>query len=752
MPIRIISQDFTDLYSNTLNFYQSNAGDMQTIEFKILEQILVIGSTDNYLGYNALEDKITYSQGSWLVEGFRVGDTVSYQKFNSAGLPTTTIATTTIVSVSGANNEVLQLVNLNSTYIPNLTNGEYFAIWNSLTGARNEEIVVNFNFPQSGSTGNEYSFIDGEATRFLIDIKNAPNYPFFPSGQIIPATQFGLKSGQYDCFMELETTTISPLTVGGTVDVGEVSILRMRLINYGILTESLFAQNNDIKLFTIIEFARFLGEPFNRYQLITSEDANTGYFDEAYNVGVINSEVVNPISTLAFDAPTTGTFKVTSLSGAITQYGLGASYFPLDEDYYRNKAESQSELSMTIHTQPHNTFLSTVSPSNPVGANYTIQINSTSYVGNDAIVNFTFTPNADFNTFMAGRDAGDRTFQVWAKVNDVNLLVFNGQLESNPPIGGALTMETTDFLYHNENVTTSSLTDYNVNANIEDDLGYVGTFTIDNDTSVQSFTARIEAYNTLTGDEFTLLSAFFNFLSVPIQNGIYPINQQIPIINTLPTTSEKRIAFLTRETSLDTSTKYGLKIYFPFLLRWEYWLEQLNANSAFYPNQNKNWWQYDFATNWNVRLHLESVQNNLAYTFDNDINIRNYDNNKGITSEIDLIRDSTGQIVTVAIENELMRVRGTHTITNGSNWQQSSVWGMLTVEPTESQPRHICSTIVPYDNNISNPLTPINGLLCSLTFPSANVAVLECYFDSTKINLENGVSFTSKIKGCVDDI
>ena len=94
-----------------------------------------------------------------------------------------------------------------------------------------------------------------------------------------------------------------------------------------------------------------------------------------------------------------------------------------------------------------------------------------------------------------------------------------------------------------------------------------------------------------------------------------------------------------------------------------------------------------------------------------------------------------------------MRVRGTHTLTSG-NWNQSSVWGMITIEPYESAQRWICSSIIPFDNNASNPLTPITGLLASLTFPSINVAVFECFFDSTKINLSNGVKFTSKIKGC----
>jgi hypothetical protein len=37
----------------------------------------------------------------------------------------------------------------------------------------------------------------------------------------------------------------------------------------------------------------------------------------------------------------------------------------------------------------------------------------------------------------------------------------------------------------------------------------------------------------------------------------------------------------------------------------------------------------------------------------------------------------------------------------------------------------------------------------NITYPSPNVARMECYFDPTKINLENGCKFTTKIKGCL---
>jgi hypothetical protein len=77
------------------------------------------------------------------------------------------------------------------------------------------------------------------------------------------------------------------------------------------------------------------------------------------------------------------------------------------------------------------------------------------------------------------------------------------------------------------------------------------------------------------------------------------------------------------------------------------------------------------------------------------------------------------------------------------------VWGMITVEPTKSSPRWICSTVVAFDNDLANPLNPLPGnIYATLTFPTPNVAKITCYFDPNKINLSNGVKFTSKIKGC----
>jgi len=47
-----------------------------------------------------------------------------------------------------------------------------------------------------------------------------------------------------------------------------------------------------------------------------------------------------------------------------------------------------------------------------------------------------------------------------------------------------------------------------------------------------------------------------------------------------------------------------------------------------------------------------------------------------------------------------------------------------------------------------NPLSPLSGNLCDVSFPNFNQVKLTCLFDPSIVNLQNGVKFTSKIKGC----
>jgi hypothetical protein len=432
---------------------------------------------------------------------------------------------------------------------------------------------------------------------------------------------------------------------------------------------------------------------------------------------------------------------------------FGAAYIPTDETYYKNKPYSQSEITMIAPTQgsPTYPFAFTSSFPNPNGGEFTITISNPVIAGTLVTFDYTFTPNLAFSTFIEGREVGDRLFRFWIKAGKINWLLFDGQLTRQEIVGEPLEMVLSDFTDHSENITDITESELGFTGNIEDDLAFIGKFLIPLNSTVDSVTANVEAVNTITGDSFLLQSAFFNFAGVPIFSGAYPINVTQETFTILQNTNVKRFANLNRDTSIDIAGKYGLKIHFPVIFRWEYWLAQSNAAADFYPNeQTKNWFNYDDLANWSIRVSVEAVIDSLTSKYEEFVKIKNYDSDADINKDIFLVRDIDNTQVNVIIEGEIMRVVATHElIPNNEQWLTPSVWGTITCEPVENAPRFDCSSVVPFDNNPLNPLTPLTGSFCELTFPTPKVARLECYFNSDKINLANGVKFTSKIKGCV---
>lgn len=85
MPITLISRDYEDIFSNNLNYYQANAGDTQTVKFEVWENIRAYGNASSSLSLDAGNDLITWINGNFLDEGFRVGDEVQVTVFHSNG-------------------------------------------------------------------------------------------------------------------------------------------------------------------------------------------------------------------------------------------------------------------------------------------------------------------------------------------------------------------------------------------------------------------------------------------------------------------------------------------------------------------------------------------------------------------------------------------------------------------------------------------------------------------------------------------
>lgn len=739
MPVRLNTKTFTDQFGTTNSFFRVNSGDRVVAKLRLFNNIYVQSGAGVFLQLDPIQNIITWQGGDFEKEGFRVGQSVTFTIYTNGG----SIIQSWNTSVQNVNGNQLDVASV-PVWI-NIANNEIVSILVLPVSSNNwclrESGIIQPNLVQNQQTGSEFSLIDGEATRFFFDFTQ------LNGSNTISGVPVGNQSGNMIISCSITDKTLA--VAGSIASPNRVWDLEIEFAHSGILLESFFNTANCLKFYTKMDFSVFENEPFDKFTLIYNDDADSGWFDEAFNNGILNATIIDSINEIAFDQPTDVEFVVDApISG---DFGFGFSYIPQDSTYYKNQLQSQLNLSMVAPTTEMIVGDVITSATNPTGANMQMEFLSIVQSGSQQTIQLRFTPNPEFADFMDQRDSDDRLFYVWARFGNVNLLVFKIQLLKNPPIGGELTMQTHLFVDHSENVNDATGTIFGYESDIEDDLMFIGKFQIPFGSFCDSFVAKIQAWNDITGETFDLQSVFFDISTIPVVGGKHIINVSQPVINTLPTTSLKRNSVLVLDPSNDDGVNaYGVKIVFPFFNRWEYWLQQLNASIDFFPNdQTKNWFPYDSTTDWNLRLRLELIQNELLYFFDDpQLLLKNYDANRDIDSNIELFIDSTNQNVGIVTDGLLMRVVGTHELIDGDIWKQDEIWGMITIEPTESSPRWICSSVVPFDNNTSNPLEPMNGLLCDLSFPSPEIARLECLFDPNKINLANGVKFTSKIKGC----
>jgi hypothetical protein len=722
MPIIVTNKTFTDLFGTSRSYYKANPGDPQRYEIELRENIGVQTSATIVLNLDPVNNIFLWLGGSFEDEGFRVGDFVQCAVYTSGG----SVISSWTTAVTGVNGNQLDVNAVPIFY--DQTAGEVMTIY--VVGRAREGLKVNINHVNNGTAGSEFSLIDGETTTFLFDLTAT-----FPVGGV----QVGKRSGQFETNITIDLTTSNTISRYYKITID--------IVQSGVYSINPFNFSNCLKSWVKFSWQSLLGEPYSNTTNIVNDDANTGWFDEAFNLDVLDASLIQGITDIYFNQPTTGQFVVDSTS---SNYAVGSAYIPGDDAYYKNNYNNQSELAMLIPTQTFTLGLPIASYVNPTGADYTLQIDNVSVVGTQYAFDFTFTPGPNFEAFINAQADTDRLFYIWLRIGNVNLLVYSDQLKEVVPVGGPLTLVSSEYYDHSQN-TTTALGNLNTGyeANVEDDLAFVGAFQLPFGVDCSNFYASIEAFNSVTNETFTLQQSAFAINSVPMVAGKYILNLSTPIFTDFQTTSQKINGLLELDSTFDGMGVYGVKIYFPFLYNWRYWLAQLNADADFYPNdQTQNWVPYGNTGNWNLRVKLELIKSGLSFVYTDDIIIKDYDSDPNIFQEIELIRESTGQIVNAVIIGEVMRIRAKHTNLDLAFWDNPNVWTQITIEPTEGAPRYWCSSVVPYDGNTLNPLSPEMGLLMPINYPQPYIAISECLFDTNKLNLSNGVKISAKIKGC----
>lgn len=702
MPTRLISNSYSDIFGNTLSYYKSNVGDKITLTNTIETNISITEDSTNNIKLDWIDNQIII-QGSlsWINEGFKIGDTISLIAYNPSG----TIYSTRNFTIDYVDNYVLGVVGTLGTYYDD--SGAILRVIN--TSRYYEDLELYFNHILNDAQPTFSSLIDGELSKIMFNGIDALAVSGTLNGTLV-----GNKSGQY-----LISSVITRIA-----DVGDYRRYEIEttFINSGIYDSTSFDNGNCLKLAINFRMYAESGNITNIQEFKYSELANTGYFDQAYNVDTPNATLTQGIDVIAYNQETTFDIIVDT---AETEFSLGCSYIPTDEDYYKNKVTSQIELGYLLNQQI--LAVGTIASEN---GTYEIEVNSITTVGTTHTINLTFRPLTNFDTFILSKSDSDRLFRIWIKAGNINLTVFNNQITK--VFDAELPLNTSLFTYirHDDNNITSTLKTIN-KVNKEDDIALYSTFTLTPNKVYNGLNVSIVAYNSVTFKEFDLESMYFDFSTAQINNsGQYLLNISQNVSNNLPNTSNKKTAKLLNTTGTAS-------IYYPFIVRWEDWLSQTNADVSFYPNQNKDWYTY-ISGDWTVKAKLSLETSETNYTEYKNLPIYDYDSEANITSTIELY-DSSNNLVTGVISGQIMKIKAIHTFTN----YPTDCWGQITIEPFENSPRWLISTVIDTDNNVNCPLIPITGTNASLTI-NGHYAIIECYLDTNKLNIQN-VSIASKI-------
>lgn len=702
MPTRLISNSYSDIFGNVTSYYKSNVGDKITLTSTIETNISVTEDSTNNIKLDWIDNQIII-QGSlsWINEGFKIGDTISLIAYNPSG----SVYSTRNFTIDYVDNYVLGISGSLGTYYDD--SGAILRVIN--TSRYYEDLEIYFNHILNDAQPTFSSLIDGELNKIMFTGINSMAVSGTLNGTLI-----GNKSGQY-----LISSVITRLADSGTYRKYEIETT---FINSGIYDSTSFDNGNCLKLALNFRMYAESGDITNIQEFQYSELANTGYFNQAYNVDTPNATLTQGIDVIAYNQETTFDIIVDT---AETDFSLGCSYIPIDEDYYKNKTTSQIELGYLLDSD-----VLTVGTIASANGTYEIEVNSINTVGTTNTINVTFRPLTNFDTFILSKSDSDRLFRLWIKAGNINLTVFNNQITK--VYDAELPLNTSLFTYirHNDNNITSTLNVIN-KVNKEDDLALYSTFTLTPNIIYNGLNVSIVAYNSVTFEEFELESMYFDFSTSQISNsGQYLLNLEQNVGNNLPNTSNKKTAKLLNTTGTAS-------IYYPFIVRWEDWLSQTNANVTFYPNQNKDWFNY-ISGNWTVKAKLTLETSETIYTEYKNLPIYDYDSEVDINSSIELY-DNANNLVTGVINGQIMKVKAIHTFTN----YPTECWGQITIEPFENSPRYLLSTIIDTDYNINNPLKPITSTTATLTI-SGHDAIIECYLDTNKLNTEN-ISISSKI-------
>jgi hypothetical protein len=752
--LTVVDRTFTDEQGRTLTQYLANAKDLRDVRITVETNYEVTLSNSVFVEVDLNHLFLPIGQ-TWeskgIIAGVGISGTIIY--YDSGGGSHSSVVPGGTV-VDHVNGNTLVLSN-NMPYTPPVQPFTAGALVFDITP---EAFEFYENFVQANTPGNEFSLIDAEVNRYFV---NGVDSLAVGVGNLA-FNRLGNGSGGSNT-----SPTIQRIT---NLNGRKRFMIYFSNRNYMWMNDEVFEGENCVKPWYKLSAISQANNPAAKITAIcTYTTGNTGKTGESFNgnainyysgglvagtyfISAINFSVNGNIVSVPDHTETTD-FEITVDGKFSASSKFGISFFRSpDESEYKNQPNTISQnTSLCIEDNlPVGSLPNVIGLLNSSGAGVNITDFEISQSGTSATFTGKLVPNAVYTAYVENPLHDSKRIKIEVKVEDYSLtgdniqpgwlLVFEGETEKFlPPLGSYDDFVDQNFVDHNGE-TPDMFT--------EDDLLIDWTYRIPKNVGgVRQVTGAIARIVAKNGSEFFDLDKYL----IPwapyadLNDGSIDVNYSSQRAYNMPPSSDKKTVSMKRINVIGLpSDRFAVQLKYGFVLRWEYWLDQLNASSDFQDSKNKDWFHYQ-DLGWSVEIRIELVTPNGNYVNSGTLLHKTYDDSE-VESVFKFFK-MDGTPISGPLSNETTVVQAEHTAPDSALWQDATVWGAITAEPKESQPRDIISTVLPHGGVPSNSLQPQSG------YPQASITInfdkviVESLFNPLVMDVSNGVKFTARIKG-----
>ena len=760
MACNIIERKYTDLYSGQeLGFLQENAKG-KVSAFVRFENEYYVGSGDSSpFTMNGLACSV--DSGEWRdYIGIVVNSVVDIQFIDNG---TSFLFTRTITEVIG--DTFYMSAPLPAPYdTETFPNGNISGMRISMNVAPDSTEFI-FNLATT-SNPSEDSVIDGNKNIFKAD-----NLGSLSVGSSMPMIQVGqFKSGGH-----IENVSITLESVGGVRGISRFYRINYDFIHLCDLHDGFEEPDNyplspyhGIKNYT--ENGNFDGiQETNSPTTFGNLGAYDQNFTNGFNQYSLGSFFVvdfngNPIDGIDYsnECRFTAVVPTTDQNTSTSVFQIGLGWRPRDSSRYKDKVGRLGDVlkwnvpavnfshSLVPDTTVYQGLTTDGSRFDLTDIQFTVNASNVTIKGKVIPVNMVSFIESTTDPIPVD----DRRVTIFAAIsnplldtnssNKVHLKLYDEDVIDAPTLGVQYPhVETEQLIDHGGNDITINTT---ANTTTNDDILYKSTFKLPKDTQFEGVRTRVFIKNDITQEEETLEDFFFDFSDTSngvYINGIHEYNNTINRNFLLPITSDRNKVSLTRLSSLDDASFYGMQLEYGFMSRIESWIANNNIPDFFFdqslPNngKNQNWARFTNA-DWQLFIAYYIRKNDIDDFQEYNIKTRPFNDDPNITWSSPIYTLSNGTQVSGIIKDSqnpdiICEIAVTHT--QGFDIND---WYELTLREKDGQVIGFISTEHDRDNIvIPNAIKPTTGNNRLEIVTTGNTSVLKCVINTSQISVNN---------------